>query len=195
MTWKLQAGSLENEFYSDTQPGSRAGMGYWTDSLGRMYIFGGYAFGEPYSSVWRFSPIPGANSWEWVAGANASYINLAGEPAARWLTACTNDPDVSGTFAYCFGGRTGIDTYSGQFADLWRLNQFTKTWQLLDGNTLTETEACIFGRPGPRSAHLLFSSKRRGGLTLMFGEGYTSDTCEECKSLILDYRCSSFLNI
>lgn len=170
--WRFVAGSLLiNQPTTSTNPGARDGMGFWSDNQGRMYIFGGEIQDLMYSNVWRFDPTAKVNNWEWIAGSNVTNTNLPGQPPARWLTSCATDPDTSGVYAYCFGGRAFLD-YTGQYGDLWRINMVTRTWELLNGNTNRERAGCINGRPGPRTGHSLLSSKLRGGLTLMFGDGY-----------------------
>jgi len=114
-------------------PGARGGAVVWTDSTGRVWLFGGIGYGVTAGSeglledLWNYNPT--TQQWTWVNGAeavnsaNAAYGTLgtgalANQPGAR--AASGGWVDSSGHL-WMFGG-SGYDSAGnvGDLNDLWK---------------------------------------------------------------------------
>jgi hypothetical protein len=114
-------------------PGARGGAVVWTDSTGRVWLFGGIGYGVTAGSeglledLWNYNPT--TQQWTWVNGgeavnsANAAYGTLgtgalANQPGAR--AASGGRVDSSGHL-WMFGG-SGYDSAGnvGDLNDLWK---------------------------------------------------------------------------
>jgi N-acetylneuraminic acid mutarotase len=127
-------------------PGARSGSATWTDSSGKLWLFGGVGLdldGQYYhlNDLWKFDPT--TLEWTWVSGSNTIFqpdinygtkgvpdpFNLPGprEEAVSWL-------DSSGNF-WLFGGN-GLDSaYEwGWLNDLWKFDPTTLEWTWISGS-------------------------------------------------------------
>jgi uncharacterized protein (TIGR03437 family) len=131
-------------------PGSRAGAATWTDSLGRLWLFGGSGYDGKGSSgylndLWEF--YPSKNQWAWMSG-SSTVVNNSGQsgvygalktPAAGNVPGgreyATSWTDTSGNF-WLFGG-CGYDakgTY-GHLNDVWEYSPSTGNWAWMGGSS------------------------------------------------------------
>lgn len=126
-------------------PGGRYGAVSWTDSLGNLWLLGGWGadsndvFGDM-NDLWKFDPKLGSNGeWAWMGGSSAITVvghNFYNGPSGVYgtlgVTASANFPggrtnavswsDASGRL-WLFGG-TGFDSAGtwGELNDLWEFN-------------------------------------------------------------------------
>ncbi|HEY3849789.1 MAG TPA: kelch repeat-containing protein [Steroidobacteraceae bacterium] len=128
-------------------PGGRSGASSWVDSLGNLWLFGGYGYdyaGNPgyLNDLWEFNPIAG--TWTWVSGSNTSDGNSSygsvGIPSASNVPGArdvaTSWVDASGNF-WLFGG-FGLDSTNaflnaGNLGDLWEFSPATGLWTWIAG--------------------------------------------------------------
>jgi len=133
-------------------PGGRYSGVSWTDSIGRLWLFGGAGFDSQgtnffLNDLWRFDP--SSNEWTWVGGSDI--VNQSGVYGTPGVPAASNIPggrsvaaswtDKNGNF-WLFGG-WGMDA-NGEYAalsDLWRFTPSTGQWTWESGNT-------AIGQPG-----------------------------------------------
>lgn len=131
-------------------PGPRSLSGSWSDTTGRLWLFGGTTtttldsnyIADHRNDLWCFDPTTG--NWTWIKGGKLTnqkgvagtrgVANPANTPGARKEVATWTDP--SGHF-WIFGG-TGYDTdgaYSFMYplADLWRFDPRTGNWTWVKG--------------------------------------------------------------
>ncbi len=149
-------------------PGGREGASSWTDSQGRLWLFGGDGYdsasiyGEM-NDLWTYDPVAG--QWTWVGGssttANCFWLNLGyhcpgplGVYGSLGVPALGNFPgaregavtwsDASGN-VWMFGG-SGIDPALGAafyFNDLWRFDASTGLWAWMSGDDNDLNVSCI----------------------------------------------------
>ena len=154
---------------TQTIPGGRQGASTWTDSQGKLWLFGGEGydsasvFGE-LNDVWRFDPVAG--QWTWMAGDsstdNCFIANLsphcagpAGVYGSPGIPAATNVPGArEGAVTWYDGigelwmfGGYGIDPAMRTgfyFDDLWRFDASTGEWAWMSGDDNDLNVACQF---------------------------------------------------
>ncbi len=121
-------------------PNARTGATTWTDSSGKLWLFGGQD-GEGgnaplglLNDLWSFDPT--TNTWTPVSGSGS--LNAPGSYGTQGVASATNIPgarwganawiDASGNF-WIFGGQ-GFDSTStnGLLNDLWQFNPTTLQW-------------------------------------------------------------------
>jgi N-acetylneuraminic acid mutarotase len=149
-------------------PGGRWGAVSWLDSLGNLWLFGGYCYeGTGTSSIndlWKYDPT--TNEWTWVSGGNtfdqagvygtkgtADPLNVPGarNGAISWI-------DSDGMFWLFGGGGTDSAGTHGMINDLWKLDPTTLEWTWVSGYRLawqkgfygTKGTADATGVPGAR---------------------------------------------
>jgi arabinogalactan endo-1,4-beta-galactosidase/N-acetylneuraminic acid mutarotase len=127
-------------------PGARESASSWTDSSGRLWLFGGFGFDingnfELLNDMWMFNP--STNKWVWMGGSNTGdkpgvYGTLQKPseesiPGGRELTMTWTDN--SGNF-WLFGG-VGYDAndQGGYPSDLWEFNPYTNEWAWMGGSS------------------------------------------------------------
>jgi hypothetical protein len=130
-------------------PGGRSGAVSWTDSTGKLWLFGGYRLdsggANDFNDLWQYDPANG--KWTWVSGSNA--IDQRGTYGTAGTGATGNIPggrhsaiawkDNSGNF-WLFGGR-GYDATGqfGELSDLWKYNPTSNQWTWMSGsNTIDQ---------------------------------------------------------
>jgi len=116
-------------------PGSRTEMsGFWTDSIGNMWLFGGFSYSGWLSDVWKFDP--GSNQWTWMGGSNL--VNQAPDYGTFGISAPTNTPggrsdavhwtDSHGKF-WIYGGYQNPTFNSPKvYDDLWMYDPLSNEW-------------------------------------------------------------------
>ena len=173
-------------------PGARYDSSSWTDSLGNLWLFGGYGYNATgglgaLNDLWRYSPSTG--QWTWVSGGdgnNASGVygtlgtaSAGNVPGAR--QAATSWIDSSGDL-WLFGGygydSTGV---AGNLNDLWRYIPSTGLWTWIGGGN-GHNASGVYGAlgtalagnvPGARSAASSWIDSS-GDVWLFGGYGYDS---------------------
>jgi N-acetylneuraminic acid mutarotase len=177
-------------------PGGRASASAWIDSLGNLWLFGGFGYDSAGSfgylnDLWRFNPIAG--TWTWISGSSASNGNssygtvgipsASNVPGGRDVAASWIDP--SGNF-WLFGGY-GFDSSNtfanaGNLGDLWEFSPATGLWTWIDGSNVagsagtygTLGTAGFSNAPGGRQAAAPWVDAA-GNLWLLGGSGADSN--------------------
>ncbi|HMG84942.1 MAG TPA: hypothetical protein VK574_04335 [Terracidiphilus sp.] len=192
----------EYQFAASNAPGARASATGWTDTSGRLWLFGGYGFdsagtaGE-LNDLWVFDPTQGANGeWAWVGGSEVA--RAVGVYGTEYQFAESNVPgsryeamswtDKNGKL-WLFGG-LGYDSlgHYGYLNDLWVFDPSqggNGEWLWMGGsNTFmlgygrsgiygTEYEFLSSSVPGGRNTGATWVDPD-GKLWLFGGEGYDS---------------------
>jgi N-acetylneuraminic acid mutarotase len=132
---------------SGNTPGGRTGANTWVDSLGNLWLFGGFGYDAAGSfgylnDLWEFNPTAG--TWTWISGSSTSNGNsnygTAGIPSATNMPGgrdvATSWVDPSGNF-WLFGGygldSTNVFANAGDLGDLWEFSPATGLWTWIDG--------------------------------------------------------------
>jgi len=167
-------------------PGGRGGGGYWLDSSGNLWLFGGLGYdsagnGGTINDLWMYAPSSG--KWTWFAGSNivgagGTYGTLGvgstgNIPGARTQVASWSDS--AGNF-WLMGGNANDSSDSGVLGnDVWKYTPSSGQWTWMLGaslgtpsgvyNTLGVSSAT--GIPGGRLETLLWHDQ--SGNTWFFG--------------------------
>ena len=180
-------------------PGGRVAAATWTDSSGRLWMFGGEDQNSPqpgvYNDLWVYDP---AKGWAWMAG--PATANGAGTYGAQGAFSTANIPsarygamtwtDASGNI-WLFGGAQPDANAPNSFgfdllSDLWEYNS-TNGWAWMGGggatgvtlNTVgvygTQSVAAATNIPGARGGAVAWSDSA-GNLWMFGGAGYASGT-------------------
>ena len=146
----MQAGDAgtygtQGQAAQNNTPGARGAAASWSDSSGRLWLFGGsgQSFAATYGDLWNYSPSGGL--WTWVAGsaqanslatyptlgtASASAAPGARAHAAHWT-------DANGNF-WLFGGSGCSSNNCGNVLnDLWEYNIAASQWSWIGGTDVT----------------------------------------------------------
>lgn len=139
-------------------PGARAGMLFWRDSKGNLWLYGGGSYANSaqtqfnnWADLWMFSPSSG--QWMWLGG--SSQPNQTANFGQMGVTAAGNTPgsredsatwiDASGNL-WLFGGivsASGGDSLT-MYPDLWEYSSGQWTW--VGGSNSLNTVA--YGKQG-----------------------------------------------
>ncbi|HEU5352083.1 MAG TPA: chitobiase/beta-hexosaminidase C-terminal domain-containing protein [Terracidiphilus sp.] len=149
-------------------PGVRYGSSTWTDSSGRLWLFGGFGYGSDgaldmieLNDLWMFDP--SNQEWTWMGGSEtgatvpqygtqgvSAPVNVPGprSDAATWL-------DSNGR-VWLYGG-TGEDAnlQVGYLTDLWVFDPSISQWTWVAGtdtNSGNNLESAVYGTLGVASA-------------------------------------------
>lgn len=178
---------------SANKPGARSKSVSWTDSIGRLWLFGGmYSGSGPtllMNDLWRYNP--SNNQWTWLKGSSStndfaiygsqSVPNSVNKPGAREGAVSWEDNAHN---LWLFGG-TGLGSSggSGYLNDLWRYNTSTNQWTWMKGDNTTNA-AGSYGfqgfpssgnKPGARKYAVTWTDAA-GNFYLFGGVGYGSST-------------------
>ena len=173
-------------------PGGLAASAYsWTDSLGNVWLFGGYGYDSTgtrgwLNALWEYSPQMG--QWTWQGGSTTH--GAAGVYGTLGVAASTNYPgaragggwqEKSGN-VWIFGG-SGYDSNGtlGNMNDLWEYSPSTGMWTWVSGsNTIaapgsygTRGTAASTNLPGAREGYATWTDAN-GNLWLFGGIAYDS---------------------
>ncbi len=139
-------------------PGARIGAASWTDSSGRLWLFGGSGVDtgqgwDDLNDLWRFDVA--TREWTWISGDNAAaqwgIYGTKGSPAgtnvpgAREFVASWIDGQDN---LWLFGGR-GYDSVGlyGHLNDLWKFNPATLEWTWISGSDTANHDG-VYGTKG-----------------------------------------------
>jgi len=177
-------------------PGSRYGAISWTDSQGRLWLFGGLGMDAAsetgaLNDLWMFDP--GNLEWTWAAGSDAikqpgvygtkGAASPANHPGARTEAVSWVDPEDR---FWLFGG-SGTDSVGNpaRFNDLWLFERSTLLWTWVAG-TDAPNQLGVYGiqgvsnwlnAPGARSGAAGWTDP--GGNLWLFGGGGLGTTLAE----------------
>ena len=182
----------------DNVPGARFGAVSWTDSSGRLWLFGGRTFGRSlypmrpagtFNDLWMFDPA--TLEWTWISG--SASLDQPGLYGTKGLPAPSNAPG-SRTLAYAwlgpgdelwlFGGN-GLDAAGDPWAlnDLWRFDPETLEWTWISGGDSWNRMTAVYGTrgvpdptnvPGGRSQGVSWLDTE-GNFWLFGGDGHLND--------------------
>jgi len=175
-------------------PGARSWAVSWTDSSGKLWLFGGlysnYGYWLFLNDLWRYDPT--TNNWTWMKG--SSTVNQSGVYGTRGVPNVENTPGarrgaVSWTDSYgklwLFGGygysgyRHDSEGIKGGLNDLWRYDPVTGNWTWMKGGFMWYEQGVygtlgvpnIANTPGARDGALA-GTDSSGKLWLFGGWGY-----------------------
>ncbi len=126
-------------------PGAREAALGWTDSNGRLWMYGGARL----SDLWMFDA--GTLQWTWVGGSQA--MDAAPSYGSRGMAAPSNDPGARGAAAtwvdssgnlWLFGGTPLFDR---AFGDLWKYDIANGQWTWVSGSDQPNSNP-VYGTPG-----------------------------------------------
>jgi N-acetylneuraminic acid mutarotase len=130
-------------------PGGRTSANAWVDSLGNLWLFGGFGYDSAgnfgyLNDLWEYSPAAG---WAWMGGSPLSNGNsnygAVGIPSASNVpggrNVATSWVDAAGNF-WLFGGY-GLDSSNsfagaGNLGDLWEYSPATGLWTWIAGSNV-----------------------------------------------------------
>jgi len=193
---KYQAGAygIKGVAAPSNVPGARLGAASWTDSGGKLWLFGsgdgldGAGRFSVLNDLWMYDPVSG--EWTWVSGSNLGYD--PGHYGTRGVAAPANIPGARGggmTWTdsdgklWLFGGGGYVsDGESGELNDLWKFDPTTSLWTWVSGsNGLfqpgvygTKGVAAPENVPGARSS-AAFCIDPQGKFWLFGGYGYIAE--------------------
>ena len=177
-------------------PGGRQAADAWTDSSGRLWLFGGFGFDSKggwsaLNDLWEFYPSTG--QWAWMGGSDTIGSNGAGQPnvyGSLGVTAPGNSPGGHYTSATWVDGSGNLWFYGGWFIvptggqaveDQWELNPSTLEWTWWGGGL--GDAAGVYGTlgvaaagdyPGGRSDAMTWTDSH-GNPWLFGGGGYDAN--------------------
>jgi N-acetylneuraminic acid mutarotase len=171
-------------------PGPRDKAGTWTDSSGRLWLFGGEGNDSTGASgvlndLWEYSPSSG--QWTWVGGSNtAGALGVYGTPG---VAAPGNVPgrrfgpqtwtDANGNL-WLLGGWFNLGP-NEHWNDLWKFSPSSGEWTWVGGSN-TANAIGVYGTPGVAAAANVPGGRTagatwtdaNGNLWLFGGEGWDS---------------------
>jgi hypothetical protein len=183
-------------------PGGREGASAWTDSSGKVWLFGGFGFGAnanlgSLNDLWELNP--STNEWAWMGGSSTTTSANTGQPGVYGTLgtpAAGNIPggrqfpsiwtDRSGNFWLLGGGGADANGTSGYLNDLWEFSPATNEWTWMGGSSTVPAAGSgqpgIYGTLGTPAATNVPGGREQGatwtdtsGNLWLFG-GYGDDT-------------------
>jgi hypothetical protein len=174
-------------------PGARQAANSWTDSSGKLWLFGGYGYDATghlgyLNDLWQYSPSTGL--WTWISGGDGN--NASGVYGTQGIVSASSVPgarqaanswiDSSSGNLWLFGG-VGYDSTgaAGNLNDLWHYSPSTKEWTWVSGGSEdnatgaygTQGGASAGNAPGARYSASSWIDPA-GNLWLFGGAGYGS---------------------
>jgi N-acetylneuraminic acid mutarotase len=172
-------------------PGSRSSAVSWTDSVGNLWLFGGYGYDVNgnlgnLNDLWEFNPA--TQEWTWIGGSSTE--NAYGLYGSLGSASLTNMPgarngalswtDSSGNF-WLFGGNGEAQSGTGgSLNDLWMFNP-TLGWEWVSGSNGLDQVGSYGTQGTPNSGNVpgarQFSSgwiDAANNLWVFGGQGYDS---------------------
>jgi N-acetylneuraminic acid mutarotase len=173
-------------------PGARLLSGFWIDSTGNVWLFGGQGYGASgaagsLNDLWKYTPSNG--EWTWMSGSSA--ITASGVYGTQGVASASNVPggrfstgswiDSSGHL-WMIGGN-GIDGSgnSGFLNDLWEFSPSSGEWTWASGSTAGKANG-VYGTLGAASPSNTPGARQgpntwidsSGNLWMFGGTGYGS---------------------
>ena len=142
------------------KPGARQFGNYWTDTVGRFWMFGGsivessglQSYGN---DLWEYNTT--TDMWTWVSGNRLAISSQLGVYGTRGVPSAANYPgarrgssscvDKAGNLWLYGGDGQTLGGNSGKLSDLWMFNTTTREWTWIAGDTLTNIPP-IYGAKG-----------------------------------------------
>lgn len=197
-------------------PGARDGGVAWTDTSGRMWLFGGFSGyrhnpvnGDFLNDLWEYTPatLTMSGEWTWVGGTDA--VGAQGVYGSKGVAAAANMPgarsneiswtDSSGNL-WLFGGG-GTDSSGGfiAFNDLWEYAPASGEWTWVGGSNTpnaagiygTQGKAAAANMPGARTLNNTVWADGTGNVWLFGGYGYDSNGSIDRLNDLWEYSSSS----
>lgn len=178
------------------KPGSRTRGTSWVDSIGDLWLFGGYGFDSStneglLNDMWEFSP--STNEWTWMGGGDS-----VGEGGIYGVLGVGTPSDIPGQRwngngwtdsigdLWLFAGWGSATTGLTDLNDLWNFNVTTDQWTWMGGDSSfgadlwysgvygSPDKPGIGGIPGSRSGAMSWKDQT-GNFWLFGGGGYDSN--------------------
>lgn len=140
---------------ASNQPGGRQAGVTWTDSLGRLWLYGGVGFAASGASdylndLWFYDPA--INQWTWAGGGNTTFpsyrygvknsFSTGNQPPARSTSAGWADADGNLWLLGGFGRLYGTANTGVYYNDLWR---YQLPCKLQPRFILNDSSQCLAG--------------------------------------------------
>lgn len=176
-------------------PGARSGSVSWTDSLGNLWLFGGWGttttalqYGS-LNDLWKYDP--NTNQWTWMSGSDTTAQN--GSYGTKGVASSTNGPgarqnsiswtDSAGNL-WLFGGigyGYMMNGNLGYLNDLWKYDTHSSKWTWISGSN-TINQPGVYGTQGLGSPKNVPGGRRYsvswtdslGNFWLLGGSGYAT---------------------
>jgi Galactose oxidase, central domain len=134
-SYPLTPGTTGSQYY----PRARSDYGYWKDSTGNIWIYGGYVEShgsDEYGDLWKFNTL--SHEWTLINGSMAfNPPKTLTNPGSRNAPYCWVGNDQK---LYFTGGSRRYDQF---LRDTWRINTVTSSWELVrDVTTANTTPIC-----------------------------------------------------
>ena len=145
-------GTLGTAASSNVPGGRNWGAVSWTDSSGKLWLFGGTGYDsagnyDHLNDLWKYDPT--TLEWTWVSGSNT--VNQTGIYGTQGTAASSNVPgaregavswiDSQGKL-WLFGGSSG-----GELNDLWKFDPATLEWTWVSGSNAVSQRG-VYGTKG-----------------------------------------------
>lgn len=143
----------KGEFGNNTTPGGRQGATGWTETNGRLWLYGGERSNDDlYADLWVFDPQQ--NQWAWMSGSDQENeqpsFDTQGEPsrtghpgsrsnATGWI-----DPNSD---LWLFGGKGYERNNANALNSIWKYSIGSDTWTFVKGSIAPAAEP-VFGTRG-----------------------------------------------
>lgn len=131
-------------------PGARGwGTPTWVDTVGNLWLFGGYTYSGYRNDLWRYNI--STNEWTWMKGDTLIYQGVYGTmgvpdpanfPATRGETNATWTD--SNNNLWMFGGVGNLGSHN----DLWRYNISSNVWTWMKGLSTGNLDHGVYGIKG-----------------------------------------------
>lgn len=148
-------------------PSVRVDAQSWTDTAGRLWLFGGSSNGLLLSDLWVFTP--STNQWMWVHG--DSTANKACVYGTQGISSANNKPGGrKGCFTWIdpnnnlwmYGGIGYNDNASGGLNDFWKYNIISNEWTWVGGTKSLNVNP-VYGIQGVADPSVNPGTKHFGG--------------------------------
>jgi len=137
-------------------PGARVNPASWTDSLGNLWLFGGFGYDGSgtigyLNDLWEYT----GGNWVWISGGTTNKANQKGAYGMAGTASLSNVPggrheaatwvDAHGNL-WLFGGEgeDSVGTANGILNDLWMYNIGSNEWTYVMGST-TANQNGVYG--------------------------------------------------
>ncbi len=108
----------------------------WTDSLGNLWLFGGWSNSDSYNDLWKYDPV--TNEWTWMKG--SSTVGAADVYGTKGVPAPANTPGARNSYGKWNDGKNNLYLFGGdRFTagqlrnDVWKYNIATNEWVWISG--------------------------------------------------------------
>jgi N-acetylneuraminic acid mutarotase len=135
-------------------PGAREGSVSWTDSAGKLWLFGGVGNDgngdEGYlNDLWKYDPLSG--QWAWMSGSSTRFA--VGVYGTQGVPAAGNVPSPRQQSVSWTDGAGKLWLFGGEgLNDLWKYDSVSGQWTWMSGSSNAVNAAGVYGTQGSPAA-------------------------------------------